>query len=284
MVSRASALVLAAMSTDAIAQNVALESCGKRLPEGLKMARLQRSWVSAILAATVVAAIELAAPEPALGTAVCPPPPNTLAGLIAADAVETGPLTEQFRPVYGVYAEAAAGCWGGAEITVAGFVASPEGLGGVSAFSIEPAWIVSRAHFLSATDSIDPQAGPVGPFLPVAVPPSLEAEFTSLDGRWVRASGHFDDQAATTCVVASSSPDVGAVPSAEQAIDICRTSFVLTAVGPLTPPPTDSETIEGPGGGISGWAGLVVAVAAGVSFALALPRRRPAHSRPDRRL
>ena len=240
------------------------------------MAKLPRSWTSTILAAIVVGAIGLAAPPPALGTAVCPPPPNMLAGLIAADAVETGPLTEQFRPVYGVYAEAAAGCWGGAESTVAGFVASPEGLGGVSPFSIEPAWMVSRAHFLSTTDSIDPQAGPVGPFLPVAVPPSFEAEFTRLNHRWVRASGHFDDPAATSCVVTSSTPDLGAVPTAEQAIEICRTSFVLTAVDPLTTPPTDTESLERSAGDVPGWAGLVVAVAAGLSFVLVRPRGRPA--------
>lgn len=226
-----------------------------------------------ILAAVVMGIIELVGPPVASGTAVCPAPPDTLAGLISPDAVETGPLTEQFRPVYGVYSEAAASCWGGAEIEVVGFVASPEGLGGVTPFSLEPAWMVSRAHFLSTTDSVDPQAGPAGPFFPTAVPPFLEAEFLALDRRWVRVSGHFDDRAAATCVVAASSPDLGAVPTAEQAIEICRTSFVLTTVEPAAVPGTDTGSLRPPAA-TPGWFGLVVAIAAVVSLGLVL-RRRP---------
>ena len=239
------------------------------------MGKVRSRSASAILAAVVIVAFELAAPAHATASAVCPPPPNSLAGLIATDAVNTGPLTDQFRPVYGVYAEAAAGCWGRAEITVAGFVAGPEGLGGVTPFSIEPAWMVSRAHFLSTTDSVDPQAGPVGPFFPVAVPPSLEAEFSALDRRWVRVSGHFDDREATTCVVASSDPALGAVPTAEQAIEICRTSFVLTVVEPSTAPPTDTESLDRPTVDLPGWVALLMAVAAGASFGLVLRRLRP---------
>jgi hypothetical protein len=240
------------------------------------MEKLPRRWRSAIVLAVVIGAIELAVPTAVSGSAVCPPPPNTLAGLISPDAVETGPLTEQFRPVYGVYAEAATSCWPGAEITVAGFVASPEGLGGVTPFSIEPAWMVSRAHFLSTTDSVDPQAGPVGPFFPVAVPPSLEAKFGALDRRWVRATGHFNDSAATTCVIASSDPALGSVPTAEQAIEICRTSFVLTAVEPLTTPPTDTEEPDRLAEGVTGLVGILLAVAAGLSIGMVLRRRRPA--------
>jgi hypothetical protein len=227
---------------------------------------------SGVLAAVVWGFIELVAPAGATGSVVCSPPPDTLAGLISPDAVETGPLTDQFRPVYGVYPETAAACWAGSEIEVAGFVASPEGLGGVTSFSIEPAWMVSRAHFLSTTDSVDPQAGPVGPFLPVAVPPALEAEFTELGRRWVRVSGHFNDRAAKACVVAAPSPDLGAVPTAEQAIEICRTSFVLTVVEPLAAPPTDAESLR-PAVGTPTWVGLLLALGGGACFGLVLRRR-----------
>jgi hypothetical protein len=236
------------------------------------MSTLPSRLTSGILAAVVMGVIELVAPPSAMGSAVCPDPPDTLAGLISADAVEPGPLTAKFRPVFGVYAETAASCWGGAEIEVAGFVATPEGLGGVSPFSIEPAWIVWRAHALSTTESVDPQAGPVGPFFPIAVPPSLEAELSTLGRHWVRVTGHFTDRAAATCVVAVSSPDLGAVPSAEEAIEICRTSFVLTSVEPLSAPPTDTDGPR-PTAAARGWVGLLVAIAAAVSLGLMLRRR-----------
>lgn len=199
---------------------------------------------AAVAAAILTGAI--VTPAPVHGSAVCPPPPDKLAALISLDADEAGPLTAAFRPVYGVYAEVAAGCWPGDAITVVGFVAGPEGLGGVAAFEIEPAWMTSRAHFLSITDAVDPEAGPVGPFFPVAVSPALETAFVALEGKWVRASGHFDDPAATTCTVGPTGTNTGAVPTPEEAIEICRTSFVLTAVELFTLPPTDTAQVVAP--------------------------------------
>jgi hypothetical protein len=195
--------------------------------------------------------------------------------LISTDAVEAGTLTQLFRPVYGTYAEAAAACWGDAEIAVAGFVAGPEGLGGVSSFTIEPLWMTSREHSLSTTDAVDSDAGPVGPFFALAVPPSLEDGVAALVGRWVRVWGHFHDPAAETCVVATTTPDIGAVPTAGQAIAICRTSFVLTAVEPLAAPPTDTASPERSGDDIRGRVGFIVVLAGVISFAQVL-RRRPA--------
>jgi hypothetical protein len=222
------------------------------------MNKPQDRLTSAMLVAVVLGAFGVSAPESAVASAVCPPPPDTLAGLISVDATETGPLTEQFRPIYGVYAEAAAECWGDTSITEKGFVASPEGLGGVSAFTIEPAWLVSREHFLSTTADIDPQAGPVGPFFPVAVPAPLEEDFTRLKGSWVTVSGHFHHAAAATCVVASSDASLGDVPTAEQAIEICRTSFVLTAISAEAVPATDSESVEPSPDRMPAWPGLIV--------------------------
>jgi hypothetical protein len=106
--------------------------------------------------------------------------------------------------------------------------------------------MTSRAHFLSTTDAVDPEAGPVGPFFPVAVSPGLETAFAALEGRWVRATGHFGDPAATTCTVGPTGTNTGAVPTPEEAVEICRTSFVLTAVELFTLPPTDTAQVVAP--------------------------------------
>ena len=135
------------------------------------------------LVAAIVCAFAVGRPGLVAASAVCPPPPETLAALIAADASETGPLTDAFPPIYGHYAEAAANCWGDSRITVRGFVAGPEGVGGTRSYAITPAWLVSRSHFLSVSDKVDPDAGPVGPFFAVAVPSALEKRIATLTGR-----------------------------------------------------------------------------------------------------
>jgi hypothetical protein len=225
----------------------------------------------AIVAVVAAAAVHLGAPAPADASAVCPPP-GTLAQIISVDATDPGPLTEQFRPIYGVYAESATACWPGTQIVLTGHVSSPEGLGGVSAFTIEPAWLVSRAHWLSVTDAVDPDIGPVGPFLPVAVPDNLEAAFTSLAGRWVQVSGHFDDEVAQTCVVTEGVAETGEVPTAEQGVDICRSSFVVTSVEPLSVPNTDTtSSIAAPGIPIA-WQALAMAIASFLAFGLFVRR------------
>jgi hypothetical protein len=91
------------------------------------------------------------------------------------------------------------------------------------------------------TDATSPDGWPVGPFFPVAVPERLDARFTSFDGRWVVVTGHFNDKVAKTCV-ATGDPAYGPVPTTEQAIAICRTAFVVTAVRPLVVPDTDVAT------------------------------------------
>jgi hypothetical protein len=224
-----------------------------------------------LLALAAAGAVPLTAPGSAVASAVCPPP-GTLADIIAVDADNAGPLTEQFRPIYGVYAEGAAACWPGQEVAFTGFISSPEGLGGTRPFTIEPAWLVSQAHFLSTSAAVDAEAGPVGPFFPVAVPPRLEARFTGLAGHWVRASGHFDDKIAKSCVVTMGDPGSNGVPTAEQAIQICRTSFVLTAVGPLTAPDTDTDASDGADDASPGWFALLLAATAVAAFVLSLGR------------
>jgi len=101
--------------------------------------------------------------------------------------------------------------------------------------------MVARGHFLAATDAVDPEDGPAGPFLPVAVPPAMEPAFEQLRGRWVEATGYFGDPAAETCTVVASDPALGAVPTPEEAVALCQTSFVLKTVEPVATPATDTS-------------------------------------------
>ncbi len=228
-----------------------------------------------LLAVVTVGAIHLVAPAATVASAVCPPP-GTLADIIAVDADHRGPLTEAFPPIYGPYAEGAAACWPGQEIVFTAFVSSPEGLGGTRSFTIEPAWLVSQAHFLSTSADVDAELGLVGPFLPVAVPPALEGTFKTLEGHWVRVSGQFDDEVAQTCVVTDGDPD--AAPTPEQAIQICQTSFVLSAVAPLMTPNTDAATPARSADAPLGLPALLAAAAAAVALSL----RRSSRSRVTR--
>jgi hypothetical protein len=222
-----------------------------------------------LVAVAGIGAIHLTAPASAVASGVCPAS-GTLADIIAVDATDPGPLTGQFRPIYGVFAESAANCWSGDEIVLTGFISRPEGLGGVEFFTIEPAWLVSRAHSLSTSDAVDPDVGPVGPFFPVAVPPQLEEAFTSLGGHWVRVSGHFNDRIAKTCVVTSANMDPERVPTPEEGVQICRTSFVVTSVEPMAALNTDTVTFEEPADGSPGWPALLAATATAAAFVLFL--------------
>ena len=236
------------------------------------MDRILRRSTQIALVALLVGGIGLAGPSPATASAVCPPPPDDLVGLISADASDKGPLSEEFGPIYGRYAEAAANCWGDTEISVSGFVAGPEGIGGTRSYRIEPLWIADMGHWLSTNNRVDPDSGPVGPFFPVAVPPEMVARFTRLDGQWVRVSGHFHDPAAETCALTMGTPEPGLVPTPEQAIEICRTSFVLTSVDALSLPPTDAALATTPRIVSPDAVGMPIALVAGGAVLLVLRR------------
>ena len=224
----------------------------------------KRAGVGATIA--FAAAGLLISPSPVAASAVCPPP-GPLEQIIAVDATELGPLTVQFRPIYGVYTESAAACWPGVDIDVTAFIGRPEGIGGVQFYAIEPAWLVERGHFLSVSDETDPDTGWIGPFLPVAVPPELESRFLSLEGQWARVTGHFSDRLAKTCAVTESSPEAEDVPTPAQAVEICRASFVISALAPLHPPNTDTAPLVDSAGRVAGWPSLLVGIAALVAFA-----------------
>ena len=172
-------------------------------------------------------------PAPTTSSAAACPEDPTLADVIALDR-DGGPMTAAFRPLYGTYAEAALACFGNKELQFVAFVAAPEGLGGVETYRIEPLWLVGRDHWLAVDDSMEPEGFASGPFMSVAVSPAGEALFADLDRRWVEVRGHFADPAAELCRVTDGAPPTA--PTGPQAIEICRTSFVLTAIQPVPAP------------------------------------------------
>jgi hypothetical protein len=157
----------------------------------------------------------------------CPALPIGVEALIAFDA-DAGPLAVEFRPVLGVYNERAAACYGERPLTFRAFVAEPEGLGGTSTFLIEPAWIASPTFAVQPSgELLGPPAFGVGPFLLIGVRPDEGDPMLRFRGSWVMVTGHFEDAAAETCRASGSN---GRIPSVDEAIAICRTTFVLDAI------------------------------------------------------
>ena len=168
-----------------------------------------------------------AAPSPG-----CPALPIAIEALIALDA-EAGPLALKFRPMMGVYNERAAACYGDRPLAVRAFVASPEGMGGTSDFLIEPAWIANPTFAVQPSgELLSPPAFGVGPFLSIGVRPGNGDPMLRFSGSWAMVTGHFDDAAAETCRASGN----GRIPSVDEAIAICRTTFVLDAMAPTTAP------------------------------------------------
>src|SRR5262245_56906267 len=97
-------------------------------------------------------------------------------------------------------------CFGDDDVTFTAFRADPEGLGGLSAYAVEPKWldtwtVLGGQYYLLADDTQVAPGFYGGPYMTVAVPPNLEATFKKLDGKWVSVTGHFDDPAAQSCRV-----------------------------------------------------------------------------------
>ena len=185
-----------------------------------------------LLAIAVAGAIHLSAPGSADASAVCPPPGTRRHHCRGRD--KPRPADRAVSPGLRCLRRGAAACWPGQEIVLTGFVSSPEGLGGTSEFTIEPEWLVSRAHWLSTSAAVDPESGRSVRL----AGRGAWARVRESRGSLVRVSGRFDDPVAKTCVVTEENPDFA--PTPEQAIQICQTSFVLTSVAPLAAPNTDA--------------------------------------------
>ncbi len=177
----------------------------------------------------------------------CLPDPISLADLIGIDKPQ-GPLSAKYPQIAGPYGEHALACLGGASITFKGFVAVPEGLGGVTAFSYEPTWFFT-GYWVQPTAAVMDPAFPefgAGPWLAMAIPEEVgncwgadgiadpKCPFQPYAGKWVMVTGHYDDPAAKDCRVVSKSPEVGPAPNAKQMVQICRSTFVLDTVAPAS--------------------------------------------------
>lgn len=127
-------------------------------------------------------------------------------------------------------------CYGAAEFTIDALVASP------GAFScpgeLRPTWF--DCFHLVALNPI-PGTSVKPEFLLVArspeeslfavLHPGIEALRPHVMDTLVRVTGHYDDPAAQDCVY-TSYPDPGP-PPADEVVDMCRATFVITAMEPL---------------------------------------------------
>ena len=111
-------------------------------------------------------------------------------------------------------------CYGNETLTIEGTFGCG-GCGGLFPGTFEPEWLAAPGGFDLL--SVDPQ-GRIGPFV-VYFPPDVER---LSGGEIVRLTGHFDDPAATECVVAPGDPPAGI--DERTAVLYCRERFVLEAV------------------------------------------------------
>jgi hypothetical protein len=163
----------------------------------------------------------------------CPALPITLEALIELDA-ERGPLAQRFDPDTTTYHERARACFADTEIEFVGFVASPEGLGGVVTFSLRPEWLAYPSfHVQPSAEILSPPNFGAGPFLSIAVEPGQGDPTAAFAGGWVHVTGHFADAAAATC---RADGPAGSTPTVEEAIAICETTFVASAIEPIAAP------------------------------------------------
>lgn len=170
----------------------------------------------------------------------CPSDPVTLDTLVGL-RLDGGPLSRTYAVQTN---EQALACFGSNELTFVAFDAAPEGLGGVVAYTVAPAWLDtwnSVPQYLAASDREAAPGAPFGPFLPVALPPELQASFDGLRGQWVAVSGQFGAPAASSCVVSDHEAATG-VPTPIDLAELCRTSFVVTSIEPVADPcPADDS-------------------------------------------
>jgi hypothetical protein len=183
------------------------------------------------LAASAVVSTPTAASSAGAG-AGCPTLPISLETLIELDR-DVGDLTQRFGQSW-PYPERARACFDGEEITFVGFVANPDGLGGLETYSLTPKWLAYSAFFVQPTQEIiDRPAFGAGPFFRVTFDPALGDPMLAFNANWVRVTGHFVDPAAATC---RATGQAGATPTQEEAIAICETMFVATAIVPVDAP------------------------------------------------
>ena len=197
--------------------------------------------------ATVSASPEASASSGPVTLPASPPPCPTPLPLDPA----TGAMVTSVAALTAL-GDAAATCYGTANLEVTAYVPFLTGLGGVIAYAYEPAWLYGAYDFaiLASGRGVDMLG------LTTRIPPALGSCAATQDSddcvlypylqEWVTVVGHFDDPASATCTatpLAGFDPVPEPIPATES-VAMCRTQFVLdsfapfTAAGPL--PPVDA--------------------------------------------
>ena len=234
----------------------------------------RRAALGAVLTAALLLPAIAVAPVSAQDR--CPEPPLAVPDLYGLWE-RGGPLRDRYPLPVSQINEQGLACYGSQTLTLRVFVAPPGGVGGTSAFVIEPRWLSDHRLFvfgtsarIAGTDYVD------GPYLTVAVPPEFGDVWDRLDRRWVRLTARFDHPAAESCVASGVE---GETPSPAEAVEVCRTFFVLTGIEALPSAPATDTAPPGqagaPGGsGLMLLAGVVAWLVALVVSANTAGRRR----------
>lgn len=180
-------------------------------------------------------------PGPASAVSGCPALPVTLRQLIAIERRADHPLSDAYPAPVSRYTEGGSACYGHRVIRFAAYLAQPEGLGGTSSFVIEPLWLWEGNAFVTPTSARD-GGYYTGPFYPIAVPPALVARVERLQHHWVSITGAFADPRAATCSVTSGGPPDA--PGSKQAIQICRTAFVVHSIQTIPKVPATDTAVS----------------------------------------
>lgn len=196
--------------------------------------------------------------EPPTVTAAtpCPAPPVTLQDLLDLSA-DAGSLAKQYDTDPMLMSEVALDCYDGATLQFTAFVRDPGDVGWTYTFGLEPGWFLGPGTglFVSTTSGVKPGWGP---YAALAVPPALGDPQAKHEGHWVAVTGHFDDAAAATCTAVG---EAGVAPSAAEAVTICRSTFVVSAVTRTAAPSTSTaETATGLPTWWSAWLAVSAAV------------------------
>ena len=175
------------------------------------------------------------APPAVTAVSPCHAGPITLQDLLAL-AGDEGPLAKQYDTDPMLMSEAALDCYDGATLQFTAFVRDPGDVGWTYTFGLEPGWFLGPGTglFVATTSGVQPGWGP---YAVLAVPPALGDPQAKHEGHWVAVTGHFDDAAAATCTAAG---EAGVAPTAAEAVTICRSIFVVTAVSRTSAPATST--------------------------------------------
>ena len=217
-----------------------------------------------VFAATMGALVTPTVPLAVAADQSCPDLPVTVGEL--SDLYPSGPLAQRYPPGVPSFSQRALACFGSRTLAFRAFVPPYPGLGvgGPQTYGIEPRWMGGA---LMVTPS-EQQASPLR-FLVIAVPPAfgdLEARY---GGRRVRIDGHYDDPTAQTCTGGGAA---GETPTRAEAIEICRSTFVLSRISTsMSPPATD--TARAPANDASAVVYLFVAALLGLLSSWAVTRR-----------